>query len=389
MKNNYGSVWMKRSKNLSEIIYLIAFVLWMLIALLKLTYFKDLIPMDGISRAVQYSVLLLLLVKLIRDFEFSVGSAIEVFVYLLFMFIAYSGGRLAVPVSFALIYSAKNVSFEKLLKVTLILQALVFAVTVVCSQIGILEDFIWDAGSRDRHGLGYTHSLLGSHFVLFMFLILVVLIGKMTVWATVLILAANYLMYVFTDSNAPLILAAGFVVLSWMARLLEKYMKPIRVFSWMTACVPMLFWGIGVWIVNTASWDSVILNKANIFLHGRLSLMCAAWNNYGMTLFGQKIKWVGESTVKNNPDLIYNYVDNAYMQSMFNYGILFMILLCVGFGIVLYRNMQKGNYLMVAALAVVLVHGLLNPQLVELAYNPFLLLLSGAFCFGKAECKKG
>ncbi|MBQ8198023.1 MAG: hypothetical protein IJZ76_01155 [Lachnospiraceae bacterium] len=380
---------MKRSKNLSEIIYLTAFVLWMLIALLKLTYFKDLIPMDGISRAVQYSVLLLLLVKLIRDFEFSIGSAIEVFVYLLFMFIAYSGGRLAFPVSLALIYSAKNVSFEKILKVTLVMQAAVFVVTVVCSQIGILEDFIWDAGSRDRHGLGYTHSLLGSHFVLFMSLILVVLIGKMTIWATALILAANYLMYVFTDSNAPLILAAGFVVLAWIARLLEKYMKPVRGLSWLVSVVPLSFWGFCVWIVNTASWDSVILNKANIFLHGRLSLMCAAWENYGMTLFGQKIKWVGESTVKNNPDLLYNYVDNAYMQSMFNYGILFVILLCVGFGIVLYRNMQKGNYLMVAALAIVLVHGMINPQLVELAYNPFLLLLSGAFCFGKAECKKG
>lgn len=383
---------MKGSKNLSEIIYLVAFVLWMLIALLKLTYFKDLIPMDGISRAVQYSVLLLLLVKLIRDFEFSIGGAIEVFVYLLFMFIAYSGGRLAVPVSFALIYSAKNVSFEKILKVTLVMQAAVFAVTVVCSQIGILEDFIWDAGSRDRHGLGYTHSLLGSHFVLFMSLILVVLLGKMTVWATALILAANYLMYVFTDSRATLLLAGGFVVLAWIVGWIGKIMKPNRVLAALVGVLPIAYFGIYVAITRRFTWytwQSDMVNRINDLTHGRLKLEFYAWNNYGMTLFGQKIKWIAESTMKNDPTSIYNYVDNAYMQSMFNYGILFVILLCVGFGIVLYRNMQKGNYLMVAVLAIVLVHGLVNPQLVELAYNPFLLLLSGAFCFGKAECKKG
>ena len=380
---------MGKSKNYSEIIYLIAFVLWMFIAILKLTYFKDMIPIDDISRVVQYGVLALLFIKLIRDFDFSFQNAAEMLLYMLFMFVAYSGGRLAVPVSFALVYSAKNVSFEKLLKVTLVMQAAFFAVTVTCSQIGVIEDYIWDAGSRDRHGLGYTHALLGSHFVLFMSLILVLLIGKMTVWATVLILVGNYFMYLVTDSNAPLLIVAGFTVLAWMARLLEKYMKPIRVLSWLASSIPMVFWGIGIWIVCTASWDSVILNKANIFLHGRLSLMCEAWENYGLTLFGQKIKWVGESTVKNDPTLLYTYVDNAYMQSMFNYGILFVILLCAGFGVVLYRNMQKGNYLLVVVLLVVLGHGLLNPQLIELAYNPFLLLLSGAFCFGKAECKKG
>ncbi len=383
---------MKKSKNLSEILYLTAFVLWMLIALLKLTYFKDLIPMDGISRAVQYSVLLLLLVKLIRDFEFTIGSALEVMAYLLFMFISYSGGRLAVPVSFALIYSAKNVSFEKLLKVTLIIQAAVFAVTVVCSQIGILEDFIWDAGSRDRHGLGYTHSLLGSHFVLFMSVILVVLIGKMTVWATALILAANYLMYVFTDSRISLVGGITFAIFAWMARLFDKKNKKRNMLSYVVSVIPFLFAGGSILVSANCNWNVGVVNRINDLLSSRLWLMATAWEQYGITLFGQKIKWIGESTRKTSgfdSTLAYNYVDNAYMQSMFNYGILFVILLCVGFGIVLYRNMQKGNYLMVAALAVVLVHGLLNPQLVELAYNPFLLLLSGAFCFGKAECQKG
>ena len=382
---------MKRSKNLSEIIYLTAFVLWMLIALLKLTYFKDLIPMDGISRAVQYSVLLLLLVKLIRDFEFSVGSAIEVFVYLLFMFISYSGGRLAFPVSLALIYSAKNVSFEKILKVTVILQAIVFAVTVHCSQIGIIEDYIWNIYviKRNRHGLGYTHTLLGCHFVLFMSVILVVLIGKITVSMSLYIILTNYVMYMYTDSRVSMLGALLFIVFAWIARGCTAWMKPGRWLSAAVSVVPALFAGGSFVMILFYNSNISWMSKWNLFLNRRLEYSNTAWGNYGMTLFGQKIKWVGESTMKNTPDLAYNFVDNAYMQSMFNYGILFVILLCAGFGIVLYRNMQKGNYLMVAALAIVLVHGLLNPQLVELAYNPFLLLLSGAFCFGKAECKKG
>jgi len=107
----------------------------------------------------------------------------------------------------------------------------------------------------------------------------------------------------------------------------------------------------------------------------RIALMFWAWNEYGATWFGQRIKWIGASVLKDNPDLAYNYVDNAYVQAFFSYGTVFAVLLCLGWGIVLYRTMRKGQYVMASVILVVLIHGLINPQMIELAYNPFFLLL--------------
>lgn len=362
-------------KKYRETIYLFAFALWMALMFLRLTYFRGWVQIGEVTKIVQHIVIALLVVKFVLNPDLSFGGIAKLALLVLFMFAAYSYGKLPFAVSLALVFSARDVSFEKILKCALGIQLTCVVITIVCSQVGVLEDYIWDAGRRDRHGLGFTHCLLGSHFVFFMSLMFVALKKKMKWWMTVVILAANYVMYLLTDARTTMILTFFLIVAAFVAGLLEKTGKTARWAAILSAGIPLVFFGVSFLGAKCFSWQSEKMVRVNLFFNGRLDLMNKALNEYGITLLGQKIKWVGEANLKADPTLVYNYVDNAYMQAFFTYGIVFVLLLCLGWGMVLYRQMRCGQYVMAAVVLAVLIHGLINPQMIELVYNPFFLLI--------------
>ena len=171
---------MKRKAEITTVLYLAAFVLWLAVALVRYTYFKDMLPTDIISRVFFCLAQALLLYKLLIEFEFSLKQMAGLFLLLLFMTIAWAGGRLQFATMFLLIYSAKNVPFDKILKTAFLAQLVVFTMTVAASQTGVLEDVIWDAATRGRHGLGFTHCMLASHFGLYLGLIYIAITRRMT-----------------------------------------------------------------------------------------------------------------------------------------------------------------------------------------------------------------
>ena len=75
-------------KQWSEISYLGALVLWLIVALIKYTYFKDMLPMKRISDPVMYFVLLVCLVKCILDKDLTRKNIVSLLFTILFAIIA-------------------------------------------------------------------------------------------------------------------------------------------------------------------------------------------------------------------------------------------------------------------------------------------------------------
>ena len=76
---------MKRKAELGTVLYLTALVLWLSLALVRYTYFKDYLPTDLISRIFCTTAQALLLYKLTLDFEFKWQQAAGLFLLVLFM----------------------------------------------------------------------------------------------------------------------------------------------------------------------------------------------------------------------------------------------------------------------------------------------------------------
>lgn len=370
---------MKKKAEINTVLYITAFVLWLAVALIRYTYFKDMLPMEVISRVFFCTAQALLFYKLLTEFEFSVKQIAGLFLLLLFMTIAWAGGRLQFATMFMLIYCAKNVPFDKILKTALLSQLLIFTVTVVASQTGILEDVIWESWSRNRHGLGFTHCMLASHFGLYLGLIYIAIVRRITWWRALIILAGNWALYKVTDGRTDMILSVVFVVLACLVGNLKEKLKWEKVWAALLAPAPFLLYAISIVSAYMYDGENPAMVRMNLFFNNRLQLAWEAITTYGFSLFGEKISWVGASVTYYKPEAVYNYVDNSYLMMTFTYGVIFVLAYCAALGYVLYKKTREKDTMTVVCLLVIMAFGMINPQSMYLTYNPFLVLLAMAW----------
>ena len=83
-----------REKQWGESLFFSALIAWLVIGLLKLTYFKNFLPMKLISDPVMYGVLSCCLVKIILEADRTPRNLLMLGVTLLFMWIAFKIDKL-------------------------------------------------------------------------------------------------------------------------------------------------------------------------------------------------------------------------------------------------------------------------------------------------------
>ena len=112
------------------------------------------------------------------------------------------------------------------------------------------------------------------------------------------------------------------------------------------------------------------------FFNGRLSLGRKGMVDYGITLFGQPVKWVGNGlqVLLNGYSAEYNYVDSAYLQILYQYGCLLLILILIVFSALVYISIKREKFYLTWILLIISVYCITEPRLVNLTYNPFILL---------------
>ena len=121
--------------------------------------------------------------------------------------------------------------------------------------------------------------------------------------------------------------------------------------------------------------------KLNDILSGRIELLNFAIDRYGIKWFGQKIEWVGFGTLTNTDGIweTYNFVDNAYGKMLLDYGILFFILILIGYAVIYKTANEQQDYVLIIVISVILVLSIMEPRLVSIEMNPFVLLLGRFF----------
>lgn len=364
-----------KEKQWSETLYITALIAWLLVGLVKYTYFKDMLPMKLISDPVMYGVLICCLVKTILEADRTPRNLLMLGVTLLFMWIAFRIDKLPFAAMFALIYSGRNVSFRKLCKIMFWVQLLLFLTTVLAAKAGVLEDVIWEEGARDRHGLGFTHCMLASHFGFFTAIAWIAMKNRMKEFAALVILISNGILYYLTNGRSDFLLSILIVVSCLVCEHFFAEKKFPQWFAYALMLVPWICLIASIGVTIAFQKGNPVWEKWNYVSNNRLKLGYEAIEQYGFTWFGQKIKFVGASTLYYKPDAVYNYVDNAYLMQMLLYGTIFILIYCILVSLLLYRLAMLNERLLLVCVLISLIFGMVNPQSMYLTYNPLLLLL--------------
>lgn len=143
-----------------------------------------------------------------------------------------------------------------------------------------------------------------------------------------------------------------------------------------------------IYLSNKFSWSHPIYVSLNNFFGMRLYLGHEALKKYGVQLFGIRgISFVGYGG-KTETVLNYDYVDSSYVQMLFTYGLIPVVMLVCLYMVQSWTLYRRKNYLLLTCLALVTVNCMFEAFWVRPSYNIFMFTLFATLPVIEFESKK-
>ena len=272
------------------------------------------------------------------------------------------------------IVAAINVDVDKICLVSVLSRMVMIFGTIFLSKVGVLEDYIFSATTRARHGLGFDWATTGP--ILFFFLTLVYIYLRreaLSLIELVIIEVGHVFFYKMTDTRMTFYLGTLSVVVFVGSVILKKRWYLTKRLGYLVCFAPAVVGIIAVLIHVLFDENNAIWAKLNNIMSGRLLLGYNAYHTYGLTLFGQDITWVGFGIDESGVG--YNYVDCSYLQYLLEYGIVFIAFVLFVYTVIIYRAVKHEDYYLVWICLITLVFSITEPWLFNFTFNPIPILV--------------
>ena len=281
---------------------------------------------------------------------------------------------LTLSYTFLLIISSKGIQLEKVVKFWLFEIGCLMLLNHFFYKTGRIPDVFSYRSSGIRYSLGYVFTSFSSNFMFHITVFYTFIRNKnIRYMELILLFLLNYYFYQKTDTKAAfafailqLVLALVFKHITFNKSLIGFINKYIVALSASLAYIVTLLY-------NPSQPYFQVLNR---LLTSRLSLGRLALDQYGISIWGQPIKWVttisgigvGES---------YLFVDSSFINIGINYGIALLFLLILGFYLVGTKMLDNQFYTLTVLM--ISLHSIFDTQFLEILYNPLLIALGLIF----------
>ena len=183
-------------------------------------------------------------------------------------------------------------------------------------------------------------------------------------------LAAFIIVYCDARLNAGSILAATGIFLYFYYRNKTEW----RLFSLLPFSAGIAS-SVMIYLSNKFSWSHPIYVSLNNFFSMRLHLGHEALKKYGIELFGIRgISFTGYGG-KTETVLNYDYVDSSYVQMLFTYGMIPVVILICFYIFQSWKLYRCKEYLLLTILSLVAFNCMFEAFWVRPSYNIFMFLL--------------
>lgn len=314
------------------------------------------------------------------------------FIFVLVSFASMIVSKEMIPLILLLIIvNASEYDFDRTLHFIFILNIVVFLLTVIGGYLGFLPDVVITRGDTIRHSYGYIYPTeFLSHYCFIVLMYIFLKKDQFGIKDFVLSNIFNFIFFKMSDSRLDFLIilfATGLALLfACQPAVLKKIAKPIYVNG-------ILLFSIVISFTTSVFYNgnSSLFSKLNQLLSQRLLLGNNALSYYGLKMFGQKIEWIGSggSGIYRTFDQIdYNYVDCSYLQYTLSFGVIFMLMIILLYILaVKHEYLENRNYSLFIS-AVVFVISIIEPRLLNIQMNPFILLLGSIIMLSNKEIIK-
>lgn len=313
-----------------------------------------------------------------RNFLFAAGIMLVLSVYAM-----YTGPQKLPIFYFVLIATAVKTDFRKIVKIFLFIQATTFVIYLSLALLGIMGSGEVVEVGRIRSYLGYGWVNRASYNLLFMSLELLYLRKRALDPVLAIILSAvNWFVYVKTHTVFSMAITFMIIAYGTIYYFYSKSDRKIKFFKknrkrdyylLLTAFLVLIVAGIALILIFKSS--NPFLYKLNRFVTGRLELGKKAIDRYGLHLGGNKLQWIGSSTLRfglaEGND--YFYVDNGFLQIALEFGLIFTAFVLFMYTAAIKKAVSLKDY---SFAAIVLFLGMVfvfEPYVIDFALNPFVI----------------
>lgn len=281
-----------------------------------------------------------------------------------------------------LIFCGRHTDFRNLMKTCLISFSLSLLTIVLCSQIGMIPDYILDAGGvRPRHFLGFRYALYAPSIYFNLCAVLLYLRKQKITWIESAAMAAIALyLYKMTDSRLCFVWTLLLIIIG----LLLKYgfdffsrrtlLKLLMTFSLLLSAL------VSYGLVYAYQQKVPVILTLNDKLSNRLGKASQSLEENGLSLLDHNIEFNGNGlnmdgqAGKDESETKDNYVDCFYVKMLQEYGIVFFSLVLILYTKVLWHLQKKNELYILAIFSLIALHGILDDLIFKLFYHSFWMV---------------
>ncbi len=358
-----------------KMVFLIGFSLYLIQSFLQTTMYIKVIP-STIFRLIRLVSIALVMMKIMTD-KYSINQLAIIFITLILFGFSLIESTYSILLEYTiLIIGAKDISFNRIVKVFFKVELILLIITIISSNIGIIEDLVYirSKNNKYRHsfGVGYPTDFVAHIF--FLCLAYVYIKGKNIKWYNnIIICLIAIVTYYFCDTRLDSILIFVITIISLLYKYNKINFKNVfvkygLVFAFLICEVVSIYLSI-----NYDSTNEVYV-QMNKLLSSRLRIGNMMYNDYGVNLFGQYIDdhGAGGSVVFQYDE--YNYIDCSYLRILLKYGLLISIIITI-INIFMAKKLYKTqNYYLLLLSLLISVNSMIAQHYIDFSYN-FLLLV--------------
>lgn len=368
-------------------IFIILYSLWVFYTHITSSQYFTLFDYESTSKIINSIILIFFLVALVLVYRISIYSFLDLAIILIFI-ISYIHSKTGLML-FAFTFLSRHINFRLVVKSFLLATLAGIAFVFLTYLFNLYSDSYLDLARNDtfRYLLGYRFpTFLPNYFFHITLCYLFLRNIRITLLEIFILVAANYVLYIYTDTRAVfyLINLLLFVILitKWFG---IDYKTVIlgRVLKLFTINSFFIFGFIAIYLQYKYDPNVTWLKDINSALSGRLNLGHQGIEQYGITLFGSLIEYVPilDADKFNN----FFYIDSAYLQLLLTNGLVIYALVLIGYYRLGKIIAEKNEPIFGIVIIFLLFHSMTDPQLLAGEFNPFMLCIA---YYGTANIKE-
>ena len=370
------------NKERKENLFIIAFDIFLVGILLNSTKFNVIEPAIKMIHIIQIVGATLAIIKILLDaFEiFKSKKKLKInYLYLLFflstLVIFYITKSKTIVYFDVFLLAAKDVDFNRILRSTLRVLIVTFIFVLSCCFCGLIDDLTVIRVDIVRHSYGWNSPnclILNVFEIISLYMYLNR--RRLNIFRFALCLLFLVLAYYVTNSRMGF-LAGILLILIFMLLRYTKFSKLYDIFKYLVYALPTLLTIMFIGLVF--AFEKCQLYELDDKLTGRLFYSRNAIDEYKIKPFGTKIDFVGQQLEKEYTEgRVYNYVDNSYLKTLLNYGVIFTLYLLIFLFLLNRHAYKRKDYYLLSIFVVAELYCFFDSWLIGIEFNPYLLLLA-------------